>query len=431
MKGMILALALSAFASFAATQAQAPDLNIGGAGARAMGMGGAFTAVADDATATYYNPAGLAQLKRPEITLVGYYSRKTNDWAVGDTARTDKPGVSGQGDMMRTALNFGSIVYPLNPGGHNAVLALSSHLIIDALTINQFPDSGGLATTRMDGGIYTLNGYGAYELNKYLMVGAGFSFFNGEISNSHEGIFEDREQREYNTTLIDGGPQVAFGLLGKLTSALKLGLMYKLDAPMEFREFREEVYYDFNMPSNSYPTQTRYEEGATLDMPQVISAGVACRLNDELTLAADYQLFKWGSAVMRNMDGTVNLNEKGEPDAGLKDSGQVHVGAEYLLSLVEGYPIPVRLGFYSYPLPTLPYMQEMAREGLANDGILYDPAQLTRYFYTAGIGVVTANSVLDLAVEFSALDEGDTMGTMYLNNDNVITKTYLSAIFKF
>src|SRR5471032_562187 len=29
-------------------------------GARAQGMGGAFTAVADDATATWWNPAGLA-----------------------------------------------------------------------------------------------------------------------------------------------------------------------------------------------------------------------------------------------------------------------------------------------------------------------------------------------------------------------------------
>ena len=38
-----------------------------GVGARAMGMGGAFTAVADDVSAAYWNPAGLVQLDDPEI----------------------------------------------------------------------------------------------------------------------------------------------------------------------------------------------------------------------------------------------------------------------------------------------------------------------------------------------------------------------------
>ncbi len=38
-------------------------------GSRAMGMGGAFTAVADDATAIYWNPAGLSRLPRSEFTF--------------------------------------------------------------------------------------------------------------------------------------------------------------------------------------------------------------------------------------------------------------------------------------------------------------------------------------------------------------------------
>lgn len=44
-------------------------LNIG-VGARAAGMGEAFSGVADDGTASYWNPAGLVQLKRKEVTLM-------------------------------------------------------------------------------------------------------------------------------------------------------------------------------------------------------------------------------------------------------------------------------------------------------------------------------------------------------------------------
>ena len=41
-----------------------------GSGARALGVAGAFTAVADDATAASWNPAGLIQLERPEVSFM-------------------------------------------------------------------------------------------------------------------------------------------------------------------------------------------------------------------------------------------------------------------------------------------------------------------------------------------------------------------------
>ena len=52
-----------------------------GSGARAVGMGGAFIAVADDATAASWNPGGLIQLERPEISMVGSYFDRTDDFS--------------------------------------------------------------------------------------------------------------------------------------------------------------------------------------------------------------------------------------------------------------------------------------------------------------------------------------------------------------
>ena len=41
-----------------------------GVGARPLGMGGSFSAISDDSTAAYWNPAGLGGLHRSEITFM-------------------------------------------------------------------------------------------------------------------------------------------------------------------------------------------------------------------------------------------------------------------------------------------------------------------------------------------------------------------------
>ncbi|MEE9167270.1 MAG: PorV/PorQ family protein [Candidatus Neomarinimicrobiota bacterium] len=70
----ILTLSNPAFSQFAINVSKvgttsAPFLEIG-VGSRAIGMGSAFVAVADDATALYWNVAGLSRLTRNEMILI-------------------------------------------------------------------------------------------------------------------------------------------------------------------------------------------------------------------------------------------------------------------------------------------------------------------------------------------------------------------------
>ena len=78
-----------------------------GSGARALGMGGAFIAVADDATAASWNPGGLIQLETPEVSAVGAYVYRTEDLYFGRN-----PEASGSENITNTNVNYLSAAYP-------------------------------------------------------------------------------------------------------------------------------------------------------------------------------------------------------------------------------------------------------------------------------------------------------------------------------
>ena len=77
---LLLVSALFPFDLYAGTSfGQAGDYLRYGAGARALAMGGAFTGVADDASAEYWNPAALAFLDEYQLqTMYAPFANDTN-----------------------------------------------------------------------------------------------------------------------------------------------------------------------------------------------------------------------------------------------------------------------------------------------------------------------------------------------------------------
>ena len=76
---LILSLILAKTAVAADEGAHAAEFLSHGVGARALGMGSAFVAIADDATATYWNPAGLTKVKKHSFSAMYSDTFSTGD----------------------------------------------------------------------------------------------------------------------------------------------------------------------------------------------------------------------------------------------------------------------------------------------------------------------------------------------------------------
>lgn len=93
---LLIVLLVSYNDTFAADEgAHAAEFLSHGVGARALGMGSAFVAIADDVTATYWNPAGLTKVKKNGFSTM--YS---------DTFRTGEGGFFSQGLVSYNFVNY-------------------------------------------------------------------------------------------------------------------------------------------------------------------------------------------------------------------------------------------------------------------------------------------------------------------------------------
>jgi len=70
MKKIIVILAVLFFSVSLSAGRYAGDFMVIGSGVRSSGMGKAFTAVANDGSAIYWNAAGIAQMRETEIGLM-------------------------------------------------------------------------------------------------------------------------------------------------------------------------------------------------------------------------------------------------------------------------------------------------------------------------------------------------------------------------
>ncbi len=114
-----------------------------GSGARALGQS-AFIAVADDATAASWNPAGLINLERPEASFVGAWKTNTIDL----TSATPEDTSYDEDSWSLGEINFMSYAQPLQVGNTDVVISVNYHQVYDL----------GLELNRTDFNFFTEEG---------------------------------------------------------------------------------------------------------------------------------------------------------------------------------------------------------------------------------------------------------------------------------
>lgn len=113
-KNLLLSLTLTALVCQNADVARAAYDDVG-VGARVTGLGNAYTAIADDVYAVYYNPAGLGTLDRPMLATT--YSRL-------------HMGLSDDSNLQNSFLAYAR---PIKHGRHGAWGAAWNHFTLDSL----------------------------------------------------------------------------------------------------------------------------------------------------------------------------------------------------------------------------------------------------------------------------------------------------------
>lgn len=358
-----LVVCFLALAGFAAAQ---QELEISasptpvGSGARAAGMADAFVAIADDATAASWNPAGLVQLERPELSIVGAWNAVYESFGADWHPEVDSSHLSDNLD-----LNYLSFVYPLPVLilGRNATVSLNYQRKYDFtrdFTLDYHTASGrsgGAVFTRFlelefeqEGGLSTLSPAFAIEITNRLSIGATVNFWRSSLLGDNRWEQKTRQSSFSNFGIINAlaasesreryddfrGENVTLGLLWAPNDQWSLGVRYD-SAFTGTADYRGEfMSWQLTFPGAFRPVISTKRERREVRFPDSLAVGVARRFNDRFTLALDVTRTDWNDFTMKDgsgrrfslVDASPLDNRLTRPD--LDPTITVRLGGEYV-----------------------------------------------------------------------------------------------------
>lgn len=339
------------------------NFTVQGAGARAMGLGGAFIAVADDATAVSFNPAGLAQLLQPEVSFVANGMQRNVGYQ--DVETTSQGRVLAASDTLvsnaRWTPLFVSATAPLRLGGRNLVVQLSIQRAFalnedSRRSLDQVPAGGGTPShlsqgIAQSGQIDLYSGALAYEVSQRILLGLAYQVWRGRWDLDSTSLQETGTTtttvayRQVNA--LDGG-SFNLGLIWRWPT-WSLGLVRRTG-------FHADYGFTTTLATSLSPASRRFGPVSTgLHWPASTGVGLAYRPTGHWLVTADLTHTVWSS--MRYMSGSSTLNGQSFFDFDKGDrtpnATTAHLGVEYLWLTEADSVVPFRAGLSREPQPVV------------------------------------------------------------------------------
>lgn len=461
------ALALTTIQAYGQYPEDALRLGLSGSGvgSRSLGMGNAYTGVANDFSAIYWNPAGLAQLQSSEFSFgLTYNNNKDNStfFNTQEAYNTSSTNLNAFGLVYKIPTRQGSMVLAFgydrqsnfaagmsftgfNPGSsiiqsyaRNGAfypsdlsdnLAYQLYLAdIDTLTGRfQSPITGKIsqiAKVVEGGGLNNWSVAGAVDVAKDLSLGVTLTYLSGTYRYDRNYSEEDRGHNwdtfpydlsrltvdEFIEGDISGG-NAKFGLLYRIPDRFRLGIGIKTPTTFTIKEnFGTTARATFDN-GDIYPTDKPFETTGSgqydVVTPWVFTAGFSVMFLN-LMLSADIENTDWTQLKFENANADVIAQNK---DMKTIFRGALNYRAGFEFDFTGG--VRLRGGFMYF---TSPY---------AND-----PSSFDQKYITGGIGFLLGPStMLDVAY---ARGWWDTFRTNYdsssRTDEKITTNTVMATL---
>ena len=384
-------------------------------GARSMGFGGAFVALADDATAAFANPAGLVQLGRPEVSIEGRRWSYSTPFTEGGRVEGLPSGFGIDNTVgLRTArsqdtldgVSFLSLAYPRGKWS----LAVFRHQLanFEFSSETQGLFGGGTdccqarsydqrATTDLRSVSYGISG--AYRIHERLDLGFGVIYHEASLASQATLFLPDDDSVQSvfapNSYLPErllvsqsvSGNDTDWGLIGgflwRLSDSWRIGGVYRQGPGLAIsNELTAGEAVDLGVPPGGVLSRTA---GPSIEFPWVLGLGLAYRAPDGgLTVS-----FQWGHIEYSKI-----VESAGLTDRTVDDADELHLGAEYVF--LHSTPIvAVRLGAWRDPDHQL---RATADEPLIRALL---PRGQDQMHYAVGLGLAVKSFQIDVGVDFA------------------------------